>query len=105
MPKKPPHAKTKPATLDRIATAIRDDIAALGGKMDSGFQQIRETMATKKDIKELRADLKMATDVMISKADLTEAIREEIGKSEYAREIEKRIHRIEEKLGIEPARR
>lgn len=85
--------------------------------MATGFRAVREEMATKQElgevramVKDLRADVKMVTEVMVSKADLAETVRRELDAAPFAKESEvkelrERIAVVERKLGIEKARR
>lgn len=111
--------KKKAMTLDDFAVAIQKDYAALRKGMATGFAEIREEMATKEGIRQIRAemgigfrnvdaDVKMLTDAMVSKADLANTLAEELAKSPYARQIQdlqSRVNVLESKLGIKPSRR
>lgn len=119
MKAKKPKPKNKTMTLGDFALAIQNDYTALRKDMATGFAEIREEMASKEEIRQIRAemgigfrnvdaDLKMMTDAMVSKADLANTLAEELAKSPYARQIrdlENRVHALESKLGIKPSRR
>ena len=118
-----PKPKKKQMTLEHFAAAIQNDYLALGKKMESGFQSIREDMASKEDVRKLRNDMathtalvdvhedvKRLNEIVVSKADLSEAIRRELDASPYAKEAEvkdlhERLLRVEEKLDMKPRRR
>jgi len=111
--------KKKAMTLDDFAVAIQKDHIALRKDVATGFAEIREEMATKEDIRQVRAevgigfrnldaDVKMITDAMVSKADLANTLAEELGKSPYARQIQDlqtRVNVLETKVGIKTTRR
>jgi hypothetical protein len=72
-----PNPKKKVRTLDDFAAAIHGDYLAIREEMAIGFQavgaemgSIRDTMATKAELREVRDDVKRITDAMVSKADL-----------------------------------
>ena len=110
------NTKKTPKTMDGYFRAIQEDLLTIHKDMATGFRAIREEMATKQElgevrssIKDLRADVKMITDVMVSKADLGETVRRELDASPFARESEVkdlrgRLAVVERKLGIERSR-
>jgi hypothetical protein len=110
--------KRKAMTLDDFALAIQTDYMALRKDVAAGFAHVREEMATKEDIRQIRAetgigfrnldaDMKMMTEAMVSKADLASTLAEELAKSPYVRQIEDlqtRVNILESKLRIKPTR-
>ena len=114
-------SKTNEAPFERYARTIQADIAAL--RNDMATKQDLLNLATKQDLLQLRSemathsallgvadDVKRLNQIMVSKADLAETIRRELDASPYAKEadvkdLRERILRVEEKLGINPARR
>ena len=119
MKEKQTERKRKAMTLDDFALAIQTDYMALRKDVAAGFAHVREGMATKEDIRQIRAetgigfrnldaDMKMMTEAMVSKADLANTLAEELAKSPYIRQIEDlqtRVNILESKLGIKPTRR
>jgi len=109
-----PKSKKKEPGFPHYARAIQNDIAALSTAMQAGFRSIREDMATKVELgevkmslRDVRDDVKMITETMVSKADLENAIKDEFGKSQHARNIDElrgRVEHIESKLGIKRTR-
>jgi hypothetical protein len=111
--------KKKAMTLDDFALAIQTDYMALRKDVATGFDHIQKEMATKEDIRQIRAetgigfrnlgaDMKMVTDAMVSKSDLANTLAEELAKSPYARQIadlQTRVNILESKLGTKPTRR
>jgi hypothetical protein len=111
--------KKKAMTLEDFAVAIQTDYTALRKDMATGFGEIREEMATKEGIRQLRAemgigfrnvdaDMKIMAEAMVSKADLANTLAEELAKSPYARQIQDlqtRVNALESKLGVKPTRR
>jgi hypothetical protein len=130
MQKEKPKKKEGDASFERHARAIQSDIARLTKAMESGFKSIREDMATKAELQEIkievtsarremathaallevRDDVRRLNEIMVSKADLAETIRREFDAAPYARETEinelrTRMLRVEEELDIKPNRR
>jgi hypothetical protein len=110
--------KRKAMTLDDFAHAIQTDYMVLRKDVAAGFAHVRDEMATKEDIRQIRAetgigfrnldaDMKMMTETIVSKADLANPLAEELAKSPYARQIgdlQNRVNILESKLGIKPPR-
>lgn len=107
--------RNKPPTSERYFEAIQQDLLAIRKDMDAGFRAVREAMATKQELaevrvgmKDLRADLKTVTEVMVSKADL-EAVRQELLREirggQHVEELRERLTIVERRLGIGKPRR
>jgi hypothetical protein len=115
---------TKPKTKERpfghYARAIQTDIANLGKEVRDGFQEARDAFqSTRKDMDagflnvrkqmdDIRDDVRRMNEVMVSKADLETTIRYELETSPFVREadvkdLRERLLRVEKKLGIKPA--
>src|ERR1700719_1053586 len=101
MAKKP---KEKTMTLETLAVAIQQDFSAIRNDMTVGFRavreemgKIREDMATKEDLADVRDQIAVAK----------EELREQIAGLRYAKEIDalaERVKFVEQKLGIKHSR-
>ena len=105
--------KATPLTLqhfEKFARAIQEDFRSIDGKVsklddkvshfDRTIDKVREDMATKNDLEELRGDMASRT----SKAE--DSLSERIEGLKYAKEIDElreRVQRVEKKLHIKPA--
>ncbi len=77
--------------------------------MATGLRQVREEMATHKDLLEVKDDVRRLNEIMVSKADLSE-IRRELDASPHAKQadvkdLSERVLRVEEAVGIKQKRR
>src|SRR5579864_5736457 len=108
--------KKKGTGAEGFFRAIQDDLVAIRKDMMAGFRGVHEDMATKEDVRQIRADMmklatreelrdvredvKRITDAMVSKADL-EALREEllreIRDGKHVDELRERLHLVEQK--------
>jgi hypothetical protein len=107
----------KGTSFQGFARALQTDIARLGKSMETGFtatkediRKVREEMATRAALLEVRDDVKRLNEIVVSKADLSETIRRELDASPYAKEadvkdLHERMLRVEEAVGIKPKRR
>lgn len=85
-------------TLETLAVAIQQDFSAIRDNMRARFRAVREEMATKEDLADVRDQ------IAVGKGEL----REQIAGLRYAKEIDalrERVKLVEEKLGIKHSRR
>lgn len=111
--------KKKVAGTEVFFRAIQQDLIAIRADMAAGFRGVHEDMATKEDIRQVRAemmklatreelrevreDVKRITDAMISKADLEdlrEELLREIRDGKHIEELRERLLSVEQKLGM-----
>ena len=106
-------------TLERFASAIQKDFQAIYKMIaeimenmatKSDVWKVRQEMATRAELNEVRNDVRMITESMVSKADLErgfEPIKQDIReiKEAYIEDLRSRTGFIEKKLGIRPERR
>jgi hypothetical protein len=98
---KKPKRNARPMTLEDFAAVIQADLVRMATKDD-----VKE-LATKKDLERL-ATKEDLDNVRGRIANATEQIQEQIAGLRYAKEIDElraRVHVLEGKLGIKPARR
>jgi hypothetical protein len=100
--------KKKVTGTEVFFRAIQQDLIAIRADMATkeDIRQVRAEMmklATREELREVREDVKRITDAMVSKADL-EAVREEllreIRDGKHIEELRERLHLVEQKLGM-----